>query len=113
MKVYVVFKFYPAHIIEMIGMGGEVKDAVSFTVLLQLRPGNEFALHPFTLPVETEVIEGMSDVQGARPSIQVEPEPVVHLEGEDVGGAADLQHQVVPAGGMDGAAGDQEKVVFF
>ena len=61
--------------------------------------------------VPLDVGHPMLEMDRARLAVQPQAAPVPHLEGEDVGRGADLQHHRVAARTMHGAGGNQEMVV--
>src|SRR5205085_1807665 len=65
----------------------------------------------WTFAFEVQVVKTTSEVEIARPALQVQTQPVVELECKNIRRGADLQHQVAGAGAVDGGVGDEEQVV--
>src|SRR2546423_13045824 len=57
------------------------------------------------------VREAVLEVNRSGLAVEPKPLPIPQLEGEDVGRRADLQHDVVLAGAVNGAGRDREMVV--
>jgi len=69
--------------------------------------------HPFRWAIPLEVGETVIEMNRSRFSIEPEPAPIPHFEGEDVGSRRDFEDHAVLAGTMAGAGGYQKVVVFL
>src|SRR5262249_39563611 len=60
-----------------------------------------------------EVREGMLEMHGPQPAVEVPPQPVVETQGVEVGRRADLEHDVAGAACMRRTARDQVQAVLL
>lgn len=99
------------HVVEVVGVRRQVLLHVVVRRLHDARTADERVGHHAAVALEADVVQAVLDVDRTGTAVDVEAYPVVHLEGEDVGRAADLEHQVARTRGVDRAVRDEEQVV--
>lgn len=78
----------------------------------RIEPVNQAGTRPLGVAVVLDVVRPVPQIDRARQAVQTHSAPVPQLEGEDVGGRADLQHHDVRAGAVERARRDQKMIVF-
>jgi hypothetical protein len=84
----------PANIIQVQRVSGKVKKFPVISRPDQRGCGNEFLSYLFPFPVEAQVLKPPADVEVTRVPVEVGAQPVVKLEGKNVGSGADLEHEI-------------------
>ena len=99
------------HVVGVVAVRGQVPQFPVRPLVKQRGVRHQLPFHGFALAVEAEVLHCAADVQRARFPVEVERQPVVHLECEDVRRGADLQHEVVASRAVERARRYEEQVV--
>ncbi len=89
------FKVKPVNIIQMIFMRWQMIQLPFFALVNQERFGNKLLLHILPLAVEKEIFHTSFNIQIPGFAIQIQTQPVIHFEGKNIWGGADLENKVV------------------